>query len=66
MRDFGPASDRVLQIPLRESVTVCILDLPHDLTEAEARKLAGIIEAFATPNTKAATDDPDAVRAGRG
>jgi hypothetical protein len=48
MMDF-PAfvADRILPIPIRPDLTVLLLDLPHDMTKAEAQKIANIILAHA-------------------
>ncbi|MFL5254206.1 MAG: hypothetical protein ACJ8AI_15165 [Rhodopila sp.] len=43
--DFGPMSDTILPIQLRDDVTVFIQGIPHDLTQAEAEKIARVIEA---------------------
>lgn len=42
---YGPAADRITPIPIREDVTVCILDIPHDLTKAEAEKIVAVVKA---------------------
>jgi len=39
----------ILSIPIREDVVVRFLGIPHDLTESEARKIAAVVEAMATP-----------------
>lgn len=41
------ASDTILPIPLRADLTVYIQGLPFDLTAAEARKLAAVVQAMA-------------------
>lgn len=41
------ASSHILPIPLRADLTVYIQGLPFDLTEAEARKIAGVVSAMA-------------------
>jgi hypothetical protein len=43
--DHGPMSDTILPVKLREDVTVLIQGIPHDLTQAEAEKIARVIEA---------------------
>lgn len=40
----------VLPVMIRPDVTVQIGNLPHDLTEAEARRIANIVLAFAVPS----------------
>jgi hypothetical protein len=42
----------VVPIPLRENLTVKISNLPADLTQAEAEKLAAIMKAYAVPAGK--------------
>ena len=46
-RDFGPLSDKIISISLREDVQVQIYGLPYDLTPAEAAKVARVITALA-------------------
>ncbi|MGA7656762.1 MAG: hypothetical protein WCA96_08295 [Methylocella sp.] len=45
----GPMANSILPIPIRADLTVHIQGLPFDLTEAEARKIASVIQAMATP-----------------
>jgi hypothetical protein len=45
----GPMASSILPIPIRADLTVHIQGLPFDLTEAEARKIASVIQAMATP-----------------
>ncbi|MDZ4381313.1 MAG: hypothetical protein U0942_08240 [Parvibaculum sp.] len=45
----GPMSSSILPIPIRADLTVRIQGLPFDLTEAEAKKIASVIQAMATP-----------------
>jgi site-specific recombinase XerD len=45
----GPMASSILPIPIRADLTVHIQGLPFDLTEAEAKKIAGVIQAMATP-----------------
>lgn len=40
----------VVPVPLREGLTIKISNLPADLTEAEANRIAAIIKAFAVIN----------------
>jgi hypothetical protein len=49
MDDFGPLTREILQIQIRPDATVCIHPIPHDLTKAEANKLANVIMAMAEP-----------------
>lgn len=42
----------VVPVPLREGITVEICNLPADLTEAEAARLASIIQAYAVVKEK--------------
>lgn len=46
VRDFGPASDRIIPIPIRQDVTVSIFGIPHDLTPDEAAKIVRVITAL--------------------
>jgi len=41
------ASSHILPIPIRADLTIYIQGLPFDLTEAEARKIAGVVSAMA-------------------
>ena len=43
-------SSSILPVPLRSDLTVHIQGLPFDLTTAEAKKLANVIMAMATPS----------------
>jgi hypothetical protein len=43
---MGDRSDRVIPIPLREGI-YAFVDLPHDLTAAEADKVCRVIKAMA-------------------
>ena len=45
------ASLNILPIPLRPDLVVRIQGLPFDLTEAEAKKIAGVVQAMAVPTT---------------
>ena len=45
----GPMASSILPIPIRADLTVHIQGLPFDLTEAEAKKIASVIQAMATP-----------------
>jgi hypothetical protein len=45
----GPMASSILPIPIRVDLTVHIQGLPFDLTEAEAKKIASVIQAMATP-----------------
>lgn len=47
--DYGPASDRIMPIQIRPDVIVRILDIPHDLTMAEAQKIAAVVKAMGCP-----------------
>ncbi|OAI04310.1 hypothetical protein A1353_13695 [Methylomonas methanica] len=42
----------IVPIPLRENLTVKISNLPADLTQAEAERLAAIVRAYAVPVVK--------------
>ncbi|MDB5706233.1 MAG: hypothetical protein JWN66_3349 [Sphingomonas bacterium] len=48
-RAAPPVSTATLPIPLRHDLTVLIHGLPYDLTEQEARKIANVMLAMATP-----------------
>jgi len=39
----------ILPIPIRVDLTIHIQGLPFDLTEAEAKKIANVIQAMAMP-----------------
>lgn len=41
------AASSILPIPLRADLTIYVQGLPYDLTQAEARKVAGVIQAMA-------------------
>lgn len=43
----GPMASSILPIPIRVDLTVMIQGLPYDLTAAEAKKIAGVIQAMA-------------------
>ncbi len=43
----GPMASSILPIPIRADLTIHIQGLPFDLTEAEARKIASVIQAMA-------------------
>jgi hypothetical protein len=45
----GPMSNSILPIPIRSDLTIYIQGLPFDLTDAEAKKIAGVVQAMATP-----------------
>jgi hypothetical protein len=45
----GPMASSILPIPIRADLTVYVQGLPFDLTEAEAKKIASVIQAMATP-----------------
>lgn len=45
----GPMANSILPIPIRADLTVHVQGLPFDLTEAEAKKIASVIQAMATP-----------------
>ena len=42
-----PMANNILPIPIRADLTIHIQGLPFDLTEAEAKKIAGVIQAMA-------------------
>lgn len=42
----------IVPIPLRENLTVKITNLPADLTQAEADRLAAIVKAYAVPSAE--------------
>ena len=44
----GPMANSILPIAIRADLTVHIQGIPFDLTEAEAKKIAGVIQAMAT------------------
>jgi hypothetical protein len=44
------AGTNVMPIPIRSDLTILIHGLPHDLTVNEAKKIAGVITALATPS----------------
>jgi hypothetical protein len=44
----GPMASSILPIPIRADLVIHIQGLPFDLTEAEAKKIAGVIQAMAT------------------
>lgn len=43
----GPMSSSILPIPLRADLTIHIQGLPFDLTRAEAKKIASVVQAMA-------------------
>jgi len=43
----GPMSSSILPIPLRADLTVHVQGLPFDLTPAEAKKIASVVQAMA-------------------
>jgi hypothetical protein len=43
----GPMANSILPIPIRADLVIRIHGLPFDLTEAEANKIAGVIQAMA-------------------
>lgn len=45
----GPMSSSILPIPIRADLTIHVQGLPYDLTEAEAKKIASVIQAMALP-----------------
>ena len=50
---YGPMDCTIIPIQIRPDVTVRIQGIPHDLTQAEANKLAAVVIALAA---KGATD----------
>src|ERR1039458_1253453 len=44
-----PMATSIIPIQIRADLTIRIQGLPFDLTEAEARKIANVIQALATP-----------------
>jgi hypothetical protein len=48
----------VLPIPIRADLTVRVHGLPFDLTQAEARKVAAVIQAMAVPEPAMAVPAP--------
>jgi hypothetical protein len=48
----GPIASSILPIPIRADLTVMIQGLPFDLTAAEAKKIAGVIQAMASATEK--------------
>jgi hypothetical protein len=45
----GPMASSILPIPIRADLTIYIQGLPYDLTPSEAKKIASVIQAMATP-----------------
>jgi hypothetical protein len=45
----GPMASSILPIPIRADLTIHIQGLPFDLTPAEAKRIASVIQAMATP-----------------
>ncbi|MDP8995248.1 MAG: hypothetical protein M3N07_09785 [Pseudomonadota bacterium] len=45
----GPMASSILPIPIRADLTVHIQGLPYDLSEAEAKKIATVVQAMAMP-----------------
>lgn len=45
----GPMASSILPIPIRADLTVRVQGLPFDLTEAEAKRIASVIQAMAMP-----------------
>ncbi len=45
----GPMASSILPIPIRADLTIYIQGLPYDLTPTEAKKIASVIQAMATP-----------------
>ena len=45
----GPMAGSILPIPIRSDLTIYIQGLPFDLTEAEAKKIASVVQAMGTP-----------------
>ena len=45
----GPMASSILPIPIRADLTIHIQGLPFDLTTAEAKKIANVIQAMAMP-----------------
>jgi hypothetical protein len=45
----GPMASSILPIPIRAELTIYIQGLPYDLTPTEAKKIASVIQAMATP-----------------
>lgn len=43
----GPMSSSILPVPIRANLTVMIQGLPYDLTAAEAKKIAAVVQAMA-------------------
>ena len=44
----GPMASSILPVPIRPNLTVHIQGLPYDLTVAEAKKIAAVVQAMAT------------------
>ena len=44
----SPMANSILPIAIRADLTVYIQGIPFDLTEAEAKKIAGVVQAMAT------------------
>ena len=45
----GPMASSILPIPIRADLTIYIQGLPYDLTAIDAKKIASVIQAMATP-----------------
>jgi site-specific recombinase XerC len=43
----GPMANSILHVPIRADLTIHIQGLPFDLTEAEAKKIASVVQAMA-------------------
>ena len=44
----------VIPVPIRPDVIVRLVDIPHDLTKAEAERIARIVIAMAVPDGEGA------------
>lgn len=47
VRHYGPLSDKIVPIPIREDVTVLVYGLPLDLKPEEAEKVGRVVLALA-------------------
>jgi hypothetical protein len=47
----GPMASSILPIPIRADLTIYVQGLPFDLSQAEAKKIASVIQAMANPTT---------------
>ena len=48
-QDFGPLSETVIPVQIRENLTVYIQGLPWNLTKQEAAKIAAVVLSMVQP-----------------